>query len=156
MSRQSKESSNMATLPTVKASGTMSTSSEKRSQKRGAEDIFGDLTELELTSDDENKSMPAKKRRTSLKPNKQVAQVTGRPAPRPIGKSSGGRTTKTNATEAEDKVRGGDNVYPGAAKRRTIASNDVDADTDGNLKTPCRPVKKAKTRGIQHTGMLNI
>jgi hypothetical protein len=150
---QSKKGSNTTTTPatTVKASSTMSNSNQKCSQKWGASDLVSDLTELESTSDDEKEGMPAKKRKTSLKPNK---QVTSRPAPCPIEKGSGGRTTKTNVTEVEDEVRGGDNVYSGVAKRRTIASNDVDTNTDSNLETPCHPVKKVKTRGIRHTGML--
>ena len=135
----------------VKAPGTTSNSDQKRGQKRGAGDLFSDVAGLEPTGDREQ-APPVKRGKPFLKPNE---QATGHSVPRSAGKGIQGQTKRGTAAEVESQVRGGDNARSGVAKRQTVASNDVDTDTDGNLpvETPCRPAKKVKTQGIQCTGM---
>lgn len=154
MPRQSKNGPNTTTgtapATTVKAPGTTSNSHQKRGQKRGAGDLFDDVVGLEPTGNREQ-APPVKKG----KPSQPNGQASGHSVPRSAGKGIQGQTKRSTTAEAEadGQVRDGDNVRSGMAKRRTVASNDVVTDTDGNLETPRRPAKKVKTHGIQRTGM---
>jgi hypothetical protein len=134
----------MTTTPamTVKVSGTMVNSNQKCGQKWGASDLFSNVALLEPTGNNEKAGPPAKKGKTYLKPNN---QATGHPTPRPIGKGSGEKTTRSITTEAENKARSGDNIHSSMAKCQTIASSDITVDTDNNSEMPHHPVKRVKT-----------
>ena len=72
----SKKGDNTTTTPapTSKASGTMSISDQRRGQKWGAGDLFGDVAGLEPTASGNNEqaSLRAKKGKSSLKSDKQA------------------------------------------------------------------------------------
>ena len=137
---------------TVKARGTTSNSHQGHGQKRRAGDLFNDVVGVEPTGNREQALLVKKG-----KPSQPNGQASGHSVPCSAGKGIQGQTKRSTAAEDEAKgqVRDGDNVRSGVAKRRTVASNDVDTDADSNLETPRRPAKKVKTHGIQHTGMFS-
>ena len=152
MPPQSQNGPNATTTPatTVKVSGTVLNSDQTRGQKRGPGDFFSDVALLEPTGNTEKAGPPAKKGKTYVKPNN---KTTSRPAPHPIGKGSGEKTTRSTATEAENKAGGVDSIRSGVAERQTIASSDINVNTDNNSETPRRPVKRVKMQGVRRTGM---